>query len=141
MRQMCDVNVLLALVAECHAHHELCAAWWKSREPREPLLVCRAVQAAFLRLLSNSAVMGNDALTLPAAWSVYASMLKCGATRFALEPRGVDVEWERLCRPFKKSPKVVTDAYLAAFAISGGYTLVTLDKGFRQFSGLSFQIL
>lgn len=29
------------------------------------------------------------------------------------------------------------DAYLAAFAIAGGYRLVTTDAAYRQFGGLS----
>jgi hypothetical protein len=45
-------------------------------------------------------------------------------------------EWERLCRPFGRSPKVVLDACLAAFAVAGGYRLVTLDGAFGRFDGL-----
>lgn len=72
-----------------------------------PLLICREVQIALLRLLSTEAVMSVDALTLPLAWALYASLLKCGGFRSVLEPRRLDVERERLCRPFKRSPKVV----------------------------------
>jgi predicted nucleic acid-binding protein len=32
------------------------------------------------------------------------------------------------------------DAYLASFAIAGGYTLVTLDEAFANFRGLSLVI-
>jgi len=137
MPLLCDVNVLLALVAERHADHENCLAWWKARDTRDPLLICREVQAALLRLLSNRAVMGADVLSLPQAWATYAALLKSGLFVFALEPRGLGVEWERLCRPFGQSPKVVMDAYLAAFAIAGGHTLVSLDQAFAHFSGLS----
>lgn len=49
--------------------------------------------------------------------------------------------WEILCRPHGRAPKGVMDAYLAAFAIAGGYTLVTLDKGFKQFDGVSCVVL
>ncbi len=136
MRQMCDINVLLALVTERHVHHARCKAWWKNRDHASPLLICREVQIALLRLLSTEAVMREDVLTLPQAWSLYASLLKCGGFARVLEPRGLDVEWERLCRPFKRSPKVVMDAYLAAFAIAGHHTLVTLDEAFTQFEGL-----
>jgi predicted nucleic acid-binding protein len=33
------------------------------------------------------------------------------------------------------------DAYLAAFAIAGGHQLVTTDKGFAQYPGLSLHVL
>jgi len=140
MRQMCDINLLLALVAERHVHHARCRAWWKHRDPSSPLLICREVQIGLLRLLSTEAVMSEDVLTLPQAWALYASLLKCGGFARVLEPRGLDVEWERLCRPFKHSPKVVADAYLAAFALAGSYTLVTLDEAFNQFGGLQLLI-
>ncbi len=39
------------------------------------------------------------------------------------------------------SPNVWNDAYLAAFAMAGGYELVSFDKGFAQFSGLKCTIL
>jgi predicted nucleic acid-binding protein len=33
------------------------------------------------------------------------------------------------------------DAYLAAFARAGGYTLVTNDKAFKQFANVHVQLL
>jgi hypothetical protein len=33
------------------------------------------------------------------------------------------------------------DAYLAAFALAGGYRLVTIDAGFTQFAGLDLVLL
>jgi predicted nucleic acid-binding protein len=33
------------------------------------------------------------------------------------------------------------DAYLAAFAMAGGYQLVTADKAFKQFKGLDPRVL
>lgn len=140
MRQLCDINVLLALVTERHIHHTRCSAWWKMRDPTAPLLICREVQSALLRLLCTSAVMGPEVQTLPQAWALYASLLQCGGFARVLEPRGVDVIWERLCRPFGHAPKVVMDAYLAAFAMAGSFTLITLDKAFSKFDGLSFVI-
>jgi hypothetical protein len=72
-----------------------------------------------LRLLSSEAALGEDAVTLPEAWAVYATLLASGRFAFTLEPPGIDPLWERFCRPFRKSPKVVMDAYLAAFAKAG----------------------
>jgi predicted nucleic acid-binding protein len=80
--------------------------------------------------------MREDTLTMSQAWSVYAALLDSGQFSFVLEPPRLDVTWAALCRPFARSPKVVMDAYLAAFAIAGGYRLVTLDKAFCQFRGL-----
>ena len=83
--------------------------------------------------------MGAETLSLPQAWGVYAHLLDSGRFAFALEPPRLDATWADLCRPFAKSPKVVMDAYLAAFAVAGGYRLVSLDKAFRQYKGLEWE--
>jgi predicted nucleic acid-binding protein len=41
----------------------------------------------------------------------------------------------------KASPKLWMDAYLGAFAMAGGYHLVTTDKAVKQFKGLGLQVL
>jgi predicted nucleic acid-binding protein len=33
------------------------------------------------------------------------------------------------------------DAYLAAFALTGGYRMVTTDAAFKQFGGLDLRLL
>ena len=39
------------------------------------------------------------------------------------------------------NPETLMDAYLAAFAMAGGYRLVTTDKGFKQFKGLDLLLI
>ena len=67
-------------------------------------------------------------------------MLDSSRFAFVLEPPGLEAIWEELCRPFGRSPKVVMDAYLAAVARAGGFSLVTFDHAFSQFKGLSYVI-
>lgn len=50
------------------------------------------------------------------------------------EPASIEVEWRRLTHGSRRSPNVWTDAYLAAFAIAGGFEIVTFDRGFEQFN-------
>ncbi len=138
MKLLSDVNFLLALVAEGHSKHGAARTWHATLPADEVVHICRPVQAGFIRLLCMEAALHRDAVTLPEAWSLYATLIESGRFAFVLEPPGLDVAWERLCRPFGKSPKVVMDAYLAAFAMTGGYRLVTLDRGFAQFKGLAF---
>ena len=136
MKLLSDVNVLLALAAECHAHHVQVRRWWEGRPEQEAIHICRPVQMALLRLMSSEAALGADAITLPSAWALYAAMLASGRFAFTLEPPEFEATWEILCRPFERSPKVVMDAYLAAFARTGGFRLVTLDRAFSQFPDL-----
>ena len=140
MKLLSDVNVLLALAAEGHARHAEVRRWWEQLPAEDAIHVCRPVQMGLLRLMSSEAALGADAVALPTAWALYAALLASGRFAFTLEPQGLDAAWERLCRPFRKSPKVVMDAYLAAFAEVGGFRLVTLDRGFSQFRGLNLQI-
>ena len=137
MKLLSDVNVLLALVAERHAGHTAVRAWWEHLPADTTIHICRPVQTGLLRLLCTDAAMGNEALTLPRAWAVYATLIASGRFALALEPLGLDAQWEILCRPFGRSPKVVMDAYLATFALTGGYRLATLDQAFSQFPELN----
>ena len=69
MKLLSDVNVLLALAAECHARHVEVQRWWDGRPDDEPLHICRPVQMALLRLVNSEAALGADAVTLPSAWA------------------------------------------------------------------------
>jgi toxin-antitoxin system PIN domain toxin len=141
MKRLTDVNILLALVADRCRQHTAVRGWWEGLAPTdEPLHICRPVQMGLLRLLCTDAVMGQDVLTLPQAWSIYAHLLRSGRFAFVLEPPGLDVAWATYCQTFGASPKVVMDAYLAAFAVAGGYRLVTLDRAFAQFKGLAPEV-
>jgi len=42
---------------------------------------------------------------------------------------------------FRNAMKRVADAYLAGFALAGGHSFVTLDKGFRNFEELDLAML
>ena len=141
MKLLSDINVLLALVAECHAGHQKARGWWERQSSDRPVHVCRLVQMGLLRLMSSESALGEEAVTLSAGWATYATLLASGRFAFTLEPPGLDALWELYCRPFRRSPKVVMDAYLAAFARAGGYRLVTMDRAFAQVPELDHEII
>lgn len=143
--QICDVNVWLALALSGHAQHSAARQWFDSVKSQGEVLFCRSTQQSFLRLLTNTAVLapyGNKPLTNAAAWSAYESFLADDRIQFASkEPPGIDGHWKRLAAKRTASPKLWMDAYLAAFALAGQYTLVTNDRAFKQFRGLSLSLL
>ena len=49
--------------------------------------------------------------------------------------------WHALAGLPSASSKVWMDAYLAAFAKTGGLQMVTLDQGFSKFEGISITML
>ena len=55
-----DVNVWIAIVADRHEHHATARQWFDSVSV--PVCFCRVTQMAFLRLLTNPKVMGEDIL-------------------------------------------------------------------------------
>jgi toxin-antitoxin system PIN domain toxin len=138
---LCDVNVLLALVTDRHALHRLAARWSEGVAAGEAIL-CRVTQMGLLRLLNNPAVMREDVLDVAACWTVWRRLLQDERFRFAPdEPVSFDIVFERFTSGRTYSPRLWTDAYLAAFAHVGQLTLVTLDRGFRNFPGLACEVL
>ena len=94
-----------------------------------------------LRLLTNSHVMAGDALSVPRAWKTVDAYLEDSRFRMATEPTGVEEQWRALSKGPSAGPNFWTDAYLAAFAVTGRYTLVTFDKAFRRYRGVKVQVL
>jgi uncharacterized protein len=141
---LADSNVWLALALSRHAFHGMARAWLADRKPREAALFCRSTQQSFLRLLTTRAVLtpyGIPPLSNKAAWSAYEGFLADERISWVEEPPGLESHWKKLGGHSKASPKLWMDAYLAAFAIAGGYQLVTTDKGFKQFKGLDLLLL
>jgi len=64
-------------------------------------------------------------------------------SRTAAEPVGLGTLWHHLASLPTASPKVWTDAYLAAFAIGHDLEFVTLDGDFKRFvkDGLKLKLL
>lgn len=136
-----DVNVVFSLVNARHGHHKRVCKWMDNLEQGTQLAICRVVQMALIRLLSNKSAMRGDPLSLPEAWKLYASLIKDPSFCFLPEPARFQPCWIELCQSYGASPKVVNDAYLAAIAITLEKPLVTLDKDFRNFQGLKTQLL
>jgi uncharacterized protein len=142
MRKMLlpDVNVWLALVFDTHLHHRSAMAWINGITD-ETACFCRLTQQGFLRLSNNPKVFPNDAVTAAEAWRLYDTTVSDPRVTFADEPIGLEPAWRGLTevRPF--SPKLWNDAYLSAFAETGGFEVVTFDQGFSQFKGAPCTIL
>jgi uncharacterized protein len=145
VRALCDANVWLALTLSGHVHQRAAGAWFDGIAEPESVLFCRATQQAYLRLLTNSAVLapyGLPPLSNEAAWSAYEAIH--GDERVTLridEPSGLERRWRRLAARPSASPKLWMDTYLAAFAMASGYRMVTTDTAFRQFDGLDLMVL
>jgi toxin-antitoxin system PIN domain toxin len=135
-----DVNVWLALVFDAHVHHPSALTWLNSITD-ETAFFCRLTQQGFLRLANNPKLFPADAVTADQAWQLYDTTLGDSRVAFADEPAGLETAWRRLTqgRPF--TPKLWNDAYLAAFAETGGFEVITFDHGFTQYTGTTCIVL
>lgn len=105
-------------------------------------ILCRVAQLGLLRLLNNPVVLQEEVLDTASCWSVWHRLLEDERFRFTLEePADLDAAFERFTTGQAFSPRLWTDAYLAAYAHAAGFLLVTFDKGFRSFPGLNCDVL
>ena len=128
-----DVNVWLALTVARHTHHSAALQWLDSLEVAQ-LYFCRLTQIALLRLLTTPQVMGEDVLSQGRAWAAYNRWFEDGRAGFHPEPdaAGLDRLFHRFSVGPHSSPKLWSDAYLAAFATLASLTLVTFDRALAR---------
>jgi toxin-antitoxin system PIN domain toxin len=137
--------VWLALALSAHQHHATARDWLETVGEPASVTFCRATHQSFLRLLTNSTVLGaygNPPLSNREAWEVCEAFLS--DDRIVLqtkEPPDLEIRWRELSSCDTASPKLWMDAYLAAFATAGGYRMVTTDHAFRQFPDLDLLVL
>ncbi|MBL8228172.1 MAG: PIN domain-containing protein [Bryobacterales bacterium] len=140
MKQLADVNLVLALLVRQHQFHEAALSWWRAQPPGSVGL-SRIVQLAVIRLLGTKAVMQDQAIPARIAHELIERLLEDERIAFWQEPATLDLRLRTLLRHSYPTPKFVTDAYLAAFAQAVNAAVATFDAGFRQFPGLEVALL
>ena len=135
-----DVNVWIALAYDLHVHHSVARKWFDGLEP-EQALFCRLTQLGFLRLLTNRKVMKDDTLNQLEAWKTYDRTLRDSRVAFVGESLRLEPELRRLTKSALQSTNLWTDAYLAAFASTSGFSVATFDKGFAAMKGVEITLL
>jgi toxin-antitoxin system PIN domain toxin len=121
-----DVGVWLAAVWGRHAHYPAASEWFNRQA--DDLVFCRVTQMGLLRLLSNPAIMGGDAVDRSHAWRLFDQLWSDERVLWADEPNELDAVWRAISARDDKSHKLWTDDYLAAFAQASDLTLATLDR-------------
>ena len=136
-----DITLWLALAFEAHVHHEPAKAWFDALPESDICLFSRLTQQGFLRLATNPKAFGAEAVTLTKAWELYDSLLADPRVSFGQEPADLERIWRDYTRADSFSPKVWSDAYLAAFARTGGHKLITFDKAMSKYADPDCTIL
>ncbi len=141
-----DSSVWLAAVFPQHPHHARAQEKLSIATPLAPAAFCRATQQRFLRLITTPQILrayAVEAMTNRSAWKTFEFLRAHSSIVVHDEPPGTVALWHRLAAGDTASPKVWMAAYLAAFAISGGLSVVTLDRDFKRYEthGLALRLL
>ncbi|MBV9036896.1 MAG: hypothetical protein JO182_20570 [Acidobacteriaceae bacterium] len=125
-----DINVWLAMTWNEHPQHAHASLWYSSIN-NASLWFCRLTMLGFLRLLTNSKVMGNSTVTVNEALKLYERWMHDPRVELVPEPRGMEKAFREALIPFALQPatKAIADCYLVGFAEASGAHLVTFDKG------------
>lgn len=139
-----DSNVWIAAVFTTHPFHRQARAVVQEATPAAPAVFCRSTQHSFLRLASTPVLLkayGAEGLTNRDALVALEALLALPQVCERAEPPGLVALWHRLATRDTASPKVWMDAYLAAFARSGGLQLVTLNHDFKSFEAHGLDLI
>lgn len=131
-----DTNVWLAALFATHPFHARAQRALQQATPAAPAVFCRATQQSFLRLATTPALLkayGAAGMTNRDALVALDALQALPQVNVRDEPPGVFSLWRSLASSDSASPKVWMDAYLAAFAMSGGMRMVTIDRDFNSF--------
>jgi len=129
-----DVNVWLALAVQEHPHHTAARRYW-AKEAAARLHFCRVTMLGLVRLLTEPRLMGPAALNAAAALAHYEHFAALPEVGLAAEPADTGAALRRYVAAGLPA-RLITDAYLAAFAAAGKFRLVTFDRDFERFDGL-----
>ena len=132
-----DIGIWLALNLSTHPHHARDRRYW-SEEAAERVAFCRVTALGFVRLSTNAPAMYGAPLTIPEAWHDYLGFRQLPEVTFMPEPEGCEAVLSAWAAAGVFTARLLTDAYLAAFAVAGGCRLVSFDRDFRRFTGLNF---
>ncbi len=131
-----DLNVLLYALNKDSAHHTAVNRWWDEAINGEDVLgLPWVVISGFLRISTRRGIFARP-LDPAAAIEIVGEWLAQDNFRVVTEQEG---HWQVLRELIVESGtagNLVTDAHLAALAITHGATLVSCDADFSRFKGL-----
>lgn len=132
-----DVNVLVALFRRDHPRHDVVVDWWeRNLADGTPITVPDVVLSGAVRIMTNGRIFAVPAT--PTEAFEFVRTVTDQPTYLAFRsPEAVIAEFERVCVQSDAGGDLVPDAYIAAVARCLGASVVTFDRDFRRFDGLS----
>ena len=131
-----DLNVWLALASPTHQHYSRAVKYWEEQASQH-VLFCTVTALGLVRLVMQTKVMGDAALTAADASALLDQFVQQPGVSYAQpSSEGWDV-FHGFMRQSEISPRLCTDAHLAALAITHQWRLVSFDRDFQLFPGLN----
>ena len=131
-----DTNIWIAVVFKKHPFHRAAQQQLEQASPTQPAVFCRSTEQSFLRFATNDRLLkfyDVASTNNSAALAMLHQLQAMPQVRADEEPPGTTMLWHSLAATETPSPRVWMDAYLAAFAISGGLQFLTADKDFNAY--------
>ena len=139
MKTIADINIVLPILVQAHAHHPTAWAWWQTRR-NASVALCLPVRLGVLRLLTNPHAMAGNPVSNKDALDAM-DLLTSDPRVLSLDSFDGMVH-RRIFRQMVESrppnPNLWTDAWLAALAATEGIALTSFDEGFARFNLGSF---
>lgn len=129
MTHLFDANALIALGWPAHEHHEIVQSWF-ARHARRGWATCALTQAAFVRIVSQTAFAGR-----PLSVGEVAALLLRNTTHPQHRLLALDFGFAEVlgsCTGGVVGHRQVTDAILLTAAIRSDVRLLTFDAGIRH---------
>lgn len=131
-----DLNILLYALNRDAAHHTAIHRWWEEAINGEEVIgIPWVVISGFLRISTRSGILPNP-LDPAAAIAIVDDWLALEPVRLVHEQDSHWLTLRTLVIEAGTAGNLVTDAHIAAIAITHGATLVSCDSDFARFKGL-----
>ena len=133
-----DTNLLIYATFRDAPEHRQARTWLQRQlaESDEAVVLCWPVIYAFVRLITNVRVFGQDAVSVREGWTVAEAHLRQPGVRLVSAGAGHQAIATELAQTPGLRSDDVPDIVIAALAIEHGLVLASHDRGFRRFAGL-----
>ncbi|HUA97104.1 MAG TPA: TA system VapC family ribonuclease toxin [Terracidiphilus sp.] len=137
LRNLLDLNVLIALTDSEHIHRQKAERWFLS-SGKDDWGVCPLTEAGFIRVTTNPA-MQSGAITVERAISTLQALR--AHPGYCYWPITDKESWVDVTAAFAariSGHQQITDAYLLGLAIRNDGVLITFDRGLKYMAGAEF---
>ncbi len=135
-----DVNILINAFRPDSTHHEICRNWLnRVFDERRPLAISHQTLASVIRIVTNQRII-KPVNSLEETIGFCDDILNYAHCELIEPGRNHWRIFTALIKETNTTGPTVTDAWLAALAMEWNCELVTMDRDFARFPGLTWSM-